>query len=106
MAFGVEELKVMAHQDWSFSWGRKEENAKEHMDENDEAKTYFATLAKNPSSSLLHPWLLSPLSQAQTPNQNQEPSDDDDWRLYAKTCRTRHPSYNPGSCGFCASVTG
>jgi len=50
------------------------------------------TLIKSPSSSFLHPWLLSPLSQAQTPKQDQGSSDDDDRRLSAK------PVVHPTCC--------
>jgi len=63
-------------------------------------------LAQKPS--FLHPHPLSPLSQVQTPNQDQWSSDndDDDGRLYTKPVVHAICCTIPGSCGVCACGTG
>jgi len=79
------------------------------MDESDQAKKIdFANASQAPKffahKVFLHLWRLSPLSQVQTPNQDQSSSNDDSGSLYTKACCTPYLSYNPGSCRFCACL--
>ena len=75
IVFGTEELKVMAYR----KRGREVVDGNEDTNGSDEAKkTNFANASQAPKFQ--NSWPLSPLSQVQTPNQDQWPPDDDDER--------------------------
>ena len=56
MAFGVEELRLMAHQNGGFPGRRKEVNGKEDMDESEEAKKTWQTVPRSSTPSYFHPY--------------------------------------------------